>query len=59
MMIHEEKARIKSVNIVPGWLWTVLTVPRTWLIVRFPEVVHRQNSGMSWCSCYNNIVYKH
>ena len=47
MMIHEEKSRIKSVNIVPGWLWTVLTVPRTWLIVRFPEVVHRQNSGMS------------
>ena len=52
-------ARIKCVNIVPGWLWVVLTVPRTRLIVRFPEVVDRQNWGMSWCSCYKNIVYKH
>ena len=26
---------------------------------RFPEVVDRQISGMSWHSCYKNIVYKH
>ena len=45
--------RIKCGNIVPGWFW------RTWLIVWFPEVVDRQNSGMSWYSCYKNIVYKH
>ena len=36
-------ARIKCGNIVPGWLWMVLSVPRTWLIVWFPEVVDRQN----------------
>ena len=30
--------------IVPGWLWIVLSVPRTWLIVWFPEFVDRQNS---------------
>ena len=36
-------ARIKCGNIVPGWLWIVLSVPRTWLIVWFPEVVDRQN----------------
>ena len=34
---------IKCGNIVPGWLWIVLSVPRTWLIVWFPEVVDRQN----------------
>ena len=44
---------------MPGWLWIVLSVPRTWLIVGFPEVVDRQISGMSWRSCYKNIVYKH
>ena len=52
VMIYVEKsrvicwyfARIKFGNIVPGWLWIVLTVPWTWLIVRFPEVVDRQNS---------------
>ena len=52
-------ARIKSGNIVPGWLWIVLSVSRTWLIVWFLEVVDRQISGMSWRSCYKNIVYKH
>ena len=52
-------ARIKCGNIVPGWLWIVLSVPRTWLIVWFSEVVDRQNSGMSWCSYYKNSVYKH
>ena len=52
-------ARIKCGNIVSGWLWIVLSVPRTWLIVWFPEVVDRQISGMSWRSCYKNIVYKH
>ena len=36
-------ARIKCGNIVPGWLWIVLSVPRTRLIVWFPEVVDRQN----------------
>ena len=41
-----------------SWLWIVLSVPRTWLIVLFPEVVDRQISGMSWRSCYTNIVYK-
>ena len=46
-------------NIVSGWLWIVLSVPWTWLIVRFPEVVDRQISGMSWLSCIKNIVYKH
>ena len=59
VMIYGEKGRFKGVNIVPGWLWIVLTALRTWLIVRFPEVVDRQNLGMSWCSCYKNIVYKH
>ena len=44
---------------MPGWLWIVLSVLRTWLIMSFPEVVDRQKSGMSWCSCYKNIVYKH
>ena len=76
VMIYVEKARviererervrwwyfalIKCGNIVSGWLWIVLSVPRTWLIVWFPEVVDRQNSpaGISWCSC-KNIVYKH
>ena len=53
-------ARISCGNIVLGWLWIVLSVPRTWLIVRFPEVsVDRQISGMSWRSCYKNIVYKY
>ena len=52
-------ACIKCGNIVPGWLWIVLSLPRTWLIVWFPEVVNRQNSGMPWLSCYKNIVYKH
>ena len=52
-------ARIKCGNIVPGWLWIVLSEPRTWLIMWFPEVVDRQISGMSWRSCYKNIVYKH
>ena len=51
--------RIKCGNIVPGWLWIVLSVPGKWLIVWFPEVVDRQNSGMSWCSCYKNTVFKH
>ena len=51
-------ARIKCGNIVSGWLWIVLSVPQTWLIVWFPEVVDRQISGMSWRSCYKNIVYK-
>ena len=71
MMIYVEKARvieqekfkknlahIKSGNIVPGWLWIVLSVPRTWLNVRFPEVVDRQYSGMSWCSYYNDKELK-
>ena len=48
-------ARIKCGNIVSGWLWIVLSVPRTWLIVWFPEVVDRPISGMSWRSCYKNI----
>ena len=53
-------ARIKCANIVPGWLWMGLSEPRTWLIVSgFPEVVDRQTSDTSWCSCYKNIVYKH
>ena len=52
-------ARVKGGNIVSGWLWIVLLVPRTCLIVWFPEVVDRQISGMSWRSCYKNIVYKH
>ena len=52
-------SRINCGNIVPGWLWIVLSVPGKWLIVWFPEVVDRQNSGMSWCSCYKNIVFKH
>ena len=52
-------ARIKCGNIVPGWLWLVLSVPLTWLIVWFPEVVDRQISGMLWRSCYKNTVYKH
>ena len=34
---------------MPSWLWMVLSVLGKWLIVRFPEVVDRQNSGMSWC----------
>ena len=38
-------ARIKCGNIVSGWLWIVLSVPRTWLIVWFPEVVDRQISA--------------
>ena len=42
-----------------GWLWIVLSVPRTWVIVSFPEVVDRQISGMSWRSCHKNIAYKH
>ena len=42
-------------NIVPGWL----SVPRTRLIVLFPEVVDRQISGMPWRSCHKHIVYKH
>ena len=64
VMIYVEKARaiereslmwwysalIKCGNIVSGWLWIVLSVPRTWLIVWFPEVVDRQISGMSWRS---------
>ena len=52
-------ARIKCGNIVPGWLWIVLSVPRTCLIVWFPEVVDRQISGTLWRSCYKNTVYKH
>ena len=52
-------ARIKCGNIVSGWLWIVLSVPRTWLIVWFPEVVDRQISGMLWRLCYKNIVHKH
>ena len=32
-------ARIKCGNIVPGCLWIVFSVPRTWLIVWFPEVM--------------------
>ena len=53
-------ARIKCGNIVPGWLWMSLSVPRTWLIVSgFPGVLDRQTSGTSWRSCYKNIVYKH
>ena len=46
-------------NIVPGWLWLVLSVSRTRLIVLFPELVDRQISGMPWRSCHKNIVYKH
>ena len=41
--------RIKWGNIVPSWLWMVLSVLGKWLIVWFPEVVDMQNSGMSWC----------
>ena len=53
-------ARINCGNIVLGWLWIVLWVPRTWLIVWFSEVsVDRQICGMSWRSCYKNIVYKY
>ena len=43
-------ALIKCGNIVSGWLWIVLSVPRTWLILWVPEVVDRQISGMSWRS---------
>ena len=32
-------------------------MPRTWLIVGFPEVVDRQISGRNlWRSCYKNIL---
>ena len=48
-----------SGNIVPGCLWIVLSVPRTRLIVLFPEVVDRQISGLPWRSCHKNIAYKH
>ena len=48
-----------SGNIVPGCLWIVLSVPRTRLIVLFPEVVDRQISGLPWRSCHTNIAYKH
>ena len=48
-----------SRNIVPGWLWIVLSVPRTRLIVLFPEVVDRQISGFPWRSCHKNIVQNH
>ena len=53
LIIDVEKARViewvkviwwyKCGNIVPGWFWILLSVPRTWLIVWFPEVVNRQN----------------
>ena len=46
-------------NIVPGWLRIFLSVSQTWLMVWFPEVVDRQNSGMSWCSCSKIIMHKH
>ena len=46
-------------NIVPGWLWLVLSVSRTRLIVLFPELVDRQISGLPWRLCHKNIVYKH
>ena len=67
VMIYEEKgrviwwyfSRIKCGHIVPGWLCILLSVPRTWLIVWFPEVVGGQNSGMTWRSCSTNIVCKH
>lgn len=52
-------SRIKCGNIVPGWLWIALSVPRTWLIVWFSQLVDGRISGMSWCSCYKNSVYKH
>ena len=32
-------ARIKCGNIVSGWLWIVLSLSRTWLIVWFSEVM--------------------
>ena len=51
--------RIKCGNVVPGCLWIVLSVPRTWLIVWFPEVVDRQISGVSWRSCYKKFVNEH
>ena len=35
--------RIMRGDILPGWLWIVLSVPQIWLIVGFPEVVDRQN----------------
>ena len=53
-------ARIKCGNIVPGWLWIVLSVPRTWLIVWFPEVVDRQNLQVCRAAHYCvHIVYMH
>ena len=46
-------AHTNSGNIAPGWLWIILSVPWTWLIVWSPQVVDRQNSvGMLWCLCY-------
>ena len=39
-------ARIKCGDILPGWLWMVLSVLRIRLIVWFSEVVDRQYSGM-------------
>ena len=27
---------------MPSWVWTALSVSRTWLVVRFPEVVDMQ-----------------
>ena len=59
MVIWWYFTRIKCGNIVPGWLWIVLSVPGKWLIVWCSEVVDRQNSCMSWCSCYKNTVFKH
>ena len=66
VMIYVEKARVieresnvmifRSYQVWKDCVWfvvDVLSVPPTWLIVWFPEVVDRQISGMSWRSCYN------
>ena len=39
-----------------GWLWIVLSVPRTWLIVSFPEVVDRQNSDRIQVCCGARVI---
>ena len=50
---------VKYANILPDWVRIFLSVWQTWLMVWFPEVVDKQNSGMSWCSCSKNIFHKY
>ena len=52
-------ARIKCGNIVPGWLWIVLSVPGNWLIVWFPEVVGRIQVCRGARVTIKNILHKH